>query len=545
MLENIGGGKKVSPDEFKIVSHSPLTMPPNAELRPPRPGEPRPQEVTPADQAKEALSPALAGRTQQRVTGSGGGPPPPATGSEQALVQKAGQSAGSGIDPNIRSRVNQDTKTLNDNDKSFVDSLIFWQELAAPGHHHRPDQGAAAAARRPGGRPAGQRQPADHNATQARTARRRLLIPGSMLRRRGLLGGLAAGAALGPQAPAWAKLFSVDRRRAETFTLANGLQAVVLPSSRAPIVTQFVVYKAGSADEVFGKTGVAHFLEHMMFKGTATVGPTEFSRIVSKNGGRDNAYTTYDSTGYYQTVSPDRLELVMRMEADRMAGLRITEKELIPERQVVLEERRMRTDNSPSALLDEAVAEQLFGRHKPYGMPVIGYVDDVKRLSVGDLTAFYLKFYAPNNAFLIIAGDTTVEQVRKLAEKHYGPIATRKVEPRRRPGEGAPDLPQRVIRADARVAEPRWSRHYLAPSYAKGQTQHAYALQVLAHYPGRRRDQPPVARPGGRSHARAVDLGELQPDQNSASPRSISACIRRRPARWWKSRPPSAASLAG
>ncbi len=305
-----------------------------------------------------------------------------------------------------------------------------------------------------------------------------------MLRRRALLGGLAASAALVPQAPAWAKLFSVERRRAETFTLANGLQAVVLPSSRAPIVTQFVVYKAGSADEVFGKTGVAHFLEHMMFKGTATVGPTEFSRIVSKNGGRDNAYTTYDSTGYYQTVSPDRLELVMRMEADRMAGLRITEKELIPERQVVLEERRMRTDNSPSALLEEAVAEQLFGRHKPYGMPVIGYVDDVKRLTVGDLTAFYLKFYAPNNAILIVAGDTTVEQVRKLAEKHYGPIASRKVEPRRRPGEGAPDLPQRTIRADARVAEPRWSRHYLAPSYRKGETKHAYALQVLAHLLG-------------------------------------------------------------
>jgi len=127
-FENLGGGKKVSPDEFKIVSHSPLTMPPNAELRPPRPGEPRPQEVTPADQAKEALSPALAGRTQQRITGAGGAPPPPAAaGSEQVLVAKAGQSAGGGIDPNIRSRVNQDTKTLNDSDKSFVDNLIFWQ----------------------------------------------------------------------------------------------------------------------------------------------------------------------------------------------------------------------------------------------------------------------------------------------------------------------------------------------------------------------------------------------------------------------------------
>jgi hypothetical protein len=126
-FENLGGGKKVSPDEFKIVSHSPLTMPPNAELRPPRPGEPRPQEVTPADQAKEALSPALAGRTQQRITGAGAGGAAPAgrTGSEQALVAKAG---GTNIDPNIRSKVNQDTKTLNDSDKSFIDSLIFWQE---------------------------------------------------------------------------------------------------------------------------------------------------------------------------------------------------------------------------------------------------------------------------------------------------------------------------------------------------------------------------------------------------------------------------------
>jgi zinc protease len=222
----------------------------------------------------------------------------------------------------------------------------------------------------------------------------------------------------------------------------------------------------------------------MMFKGTATVPPTEFSKIISKTGGRDNAYTSFDTTGYYQTVSPDRLEMIMRMEADRMTGLRITEKELIPERQVVLEERRMRIENSPAALLSEAVQEQLFGRHKPYGMPISGYVDDVKKLNVNDLIAFYTKWYAPNNAVLIVAGDTTVDQVRKLAEKHYGPIPQRKVEARRRPGEGATDLPQRVTRADARVAEPRWARAYLAPSYYKGETQHAYALQVLARLLG-------------------------------------------------------------
>ncbi|MDP1966663.1 MAG: pitrilysin family protein [Reyranella sp.] len=254
----------------------------------------------------------------------------------------------------------------------------------------------------------------------------------------------------------------------------------MLSSRRAPIVTQMVVYKVGSADETFGHTGVAHFLEHMMFKGTDRVASGEFSRIVSRNGGRDNAYTSFDSTGYHQTVAPDRLELVMRMEADRMTGLRITERDLISERQVVLEERRSRTDNVPAALLDEAVREQLFGRRKPYAMPIIGYADDIKKLNITELTTFYRRFYAPGNAVLIVAGDTTPEAVRKLAEKHYGPIPNRKVEARRRPAQGGTDLPQRVSRADARVVEPRWSCDWLAPSYRVGETKYAYALQVLA-----------------------------------------------------------------
>ncbi|MDP1966664.1 MAG: DUF3035 domain-containing protein [Reyranella sp.] len=129
-FENLGGGKKISPDEFKVVSHSPLTMPPNAELRPPRPGEPRPQEVTPADQAREALAPQTAGRSQRAAGGNANAPPSPGGASEQALVAKAGQG---GIDPNIRSRVNQDTKTISDNDKTFIDSLIFWQDPPPPG----------------------------------------------------------------------------------------------------------------------------------------------------------------------------------------------------------------------------------------------------------------------------------------------------------------------------------------------------------------------------------------------------------------------------
>ncbi len=300
------------------------------------------------------------------------------------------------------------------------------------------------------------------------------------LRRRVLFGGLAAGAALSPSGPALAKLLTVGRRPVESFTLANGLQVVILPSRRAPIVTQVLVYKVGSADETFGHTGVAHFLEHMMFKGTDKVTPGEFSRIVSRNGGRDNAYTTYDSTGYHQTVAPDRLDLVMRMEADRMVNLHIAEKDLVSERQVVLEERRSRTDNVPAALLNEAVNEQLFGRHKPYAMPIIGYADDIRRLSINELTAFYRRFYAPGNAVLIIAGDTTPDVVRKLAEKHYGAIPNRRVEVRRRPAQGGTDLPQRVSRGDARVVEPRWSREWLAPSYRKGDTKYTYALQVLA-----------------------------------------------------------------
>lgn len=301
-----------------------------------------------------------------------------------------------------------------------------------------------------------------------------------MLRRRAIVGGLAAGAVAASPVSALAKLLAVGRRPSETFTLANGLQVVVLPSSRAPTVTQVVVYKVGSADEAPGQTGIAHFLEHMMFKGNAGGEPIDFSRTIARNGGRDNAFTGFDTTGYHQTIASDRLELIMRMEADRMANLRIVDKEVIPERQVILEERRMRIENVPAALLDEAVREQLFGRHKPYAMPTSGYPDDVKKTGVNELTAFYRKHYAPNNAVLIVAGDARPEAVRKLAEKYYGPIASRRVGPRRRPTEGPGDLPQRVTRADARVVEPGWSRDYLAPSYRVGETRHAYALQVLA-----------------------------------------------------------------
>ncbi len=265
----------------------------------------------------------------------------------------------------------------------------------------------------------------------------------------------------------------------ETFELDNGLFVVVLPSARAPIVTQMLWYKVGSADEPPGKSGIAHFFEHLMFKGTPSVPAGEFSKIISRVGGQDNAFTSYDYTAYHQTVGADHLELVMRMEADRMTNLNITEKELLPERDVILEERRQVVESRPSALLDEVTREALFGR-RDYGIPVIGYPEEIRKLDVADARAFYDHHYAPNNAVLIIAGDTTAQAVRDLAGKYYGPAARKDVPPRRRSAEVGAGLPRTVERRDKRVAQPEWSRDYVAPSYRMGETQHAYALQVVA-----------------------------------------------------------------
>jgi zinc protease len=159
---------------------------------------------------------------------------------------------------------------------------------------------------------------------------------------------------------------------AEGFTLANGMQVVVIPNHRAPVVTQMVWYKAGGADEPRGKSGIAHFLEHLMFKGTKDVGPGMFSRIVAQNGGRDNAFTGEDYTAYYQTVAIDRLPLVMKLESDRMAHLQLVDEVVLPERKVILEERRMRIDNNPAALLEEQTRTAIYLNH-PYRIPTIGW----------------------------------------------------------------------------------------------------------------------------------------------------------------------------
>ena len=269
-----------------------------------------------------------------------------------------------------------------------------------------------------------------------------------------------------------------------TFTLKNGLQVVVIPDHRAPVVTHMVWYKVGAADEKPGKSGIAHFLEHLMFKGTKDIAPGEFSKIIARNGGQDNAFTSQDYTAYFQRIARDRLELVMKMEADRMANLTLADKDVLPERDVVLEERRMRTDNDPSSLLSEQLAAAMYLAH-PYGKPIIGWENEIARLTRADALNHYNTYYTPNNAILIVAGDITEADLKPLAEKYYGVVA-RRAEPgkRLRPREPEPRAERRVILRDKKVRLPNMRRTYLTPSEATAKPGEAEALSLLSEILG-------------------------------------------------------------
>jgi zinc protease len=261
------------------------------------------------------------------------------------------------------------------------------------------------------------------------------------------------------------------------------MQVVVVENHRAPVVTHMVWYKIGSADEQPGKSGIAHFLEHLMFKGTPSVPPGEFSKIVARNGGQDNAFTSYDYTGYFQNLARDRLELVMRMEADRMANLRLTDAEVDPERKVILEERRQTLDNSPAARLREQTRAAQF-MASPYGRSIIGWEHEMRGLTTADAIAWHRKYYTPNTAILVVGGDITMAELRPLAEKYYGAIPARAVPERARPQEPVQQAARRVTMESAQVRQPSWQRTYLAPSYNRGASEHAYALQLLAEIVG-------------------------------------------------------------
>ena len=268
------------------------------------------------------------------------------------------------------------------------------------------------------------------------------------------------------------------------FTLPNGLEAVVIEDHRAPVVVQMVWYKAGSADEVRGKSGIAHYLEHLMFKGTDTLAAGELSKVVAANGGSDNAFTSYDYTAYYQRIAADRLELVMKMEADRMRNLRISPDDWKTEREVILEERAQRTDSDPSALLGEQMRATQF-LNSPYGTPVIGWRQEMEQLTRDDALAWYRRYYAPNDAVLVVAGDVTPDQVKTLAKTYYGPLEPSKdIPPRIRPQEPPQLAERRMVYRDPRIAQPYVMRSYLAPERNPGDQKQAAALTILAELLG-------------------------------------------------------------
>ncbi len=253
------------------------------------------------------------------------------------------------------------------------------------------------------------------------------------------------------------------------FTLTNGLELVVIPDHRAPVVTHMIWYKVGSADETPGISGLAHFLEHLMFKGTAKNPTGHFSRVVATIGGQENAFTSNDYTGYYQRVPADQLKTVMEFEADRMTGLQLTDAVVLPERDVILEEWNQRVGNNPRARLGEQIDAALFLNH-PYGRPVIGWRHEMEQLSRDEALAFYRRFYGPNGAVVVIAGDVEPEQARKLAEDTYGTIKRNDlIGLRKRPQEPPPVAVRSLTMADARVEQPFLQRVYLVPSFATAQ----------------------------------------------------------------------------
>lgn len=265
-----------------------------------------------------------------------------------------------------------------------------------------------------------------------------------------------------------------------SYTLDNGMQVVVIEDHRAPVVVHMVWYRAGAADETPGVSGVAHFLEHLLFKKTKNLEAGELSRTVAENGGTDNAFTSYDYTAYYQRVAADRLPIMMRMEADRMINLDLSEEDILVERDVIIEERNQRTETNPNALYREQANAALFQNHR-YGVPVIGWRHEMSNLTLSDALDYYQKFYAPNNAVLIVAGDVMPEDVLALAQEIYGQIAANVDLPeRKRPVEPPHFAPRRIEYVDERVSQPYVVRSYLAPERNSGDQRSAAALVLLA-----------------------------------------------------------------
>ncbi len=271
---------------------------------------------------------------------------------------------------------------------------------------------------------------------------------------------------------------------AEAFTLSNGMQVVVIPDHRAPVVTHMVWYMVGAADEKAGQSGIAHFLEHLMFKGTATHPGDEFRRRVAAIGGDENAFTSYDYTAYFQRVAKENLGEMMAFEADRMSNLVLTDETVATERDVVLNERRDRVEKNPDAVLSEGLLRILYLNH-PYGRPVIGWNHEILALDRATALGFYHRYYTPENAVLVVAGDVTPDEVHRLAEASYGKIPVRPDAMRApRPSEPPAIGPRSITVRDEKVRDSQLQRIYVVPSAVSAAPGEAEALNLLAEILG-------------------------------------------------------------
>ncbi len=278
--------------------------------------------------------------------------------------------------------------------------------------------------------------------------------------------------------------FAANATEVTSFALDNGMEVVVVENRRAPVVVHMVWYKVGAADEPRGVSGIAHFLEHLMFKATDELVAGELSETVNRNGGSDNAFTAQDYTGYFQRIASDRLELVMSMEASRMDGLQLVPEDIGTERDVVIEERNQRVENEPNALFNEQMRAAQYLNH-PYSIPVIGWKHEAHSLTLEDANEFYADYYGPNNAILVVAGDADPEEVKRLAEKHYGAIPPNPNVVERDRTDEPPQLAERRLEySDPRVGNDYVMRSYLAPERDPGAQEEAAALTLLAEVLG-------------------------------------------------------------
>ncbi|MFC6489884.1 M16 family metallopeptidase [Nitratireductor sp. GCM10026969] len=275
-----------------------------------------------------------------------------------------------------------------------------------------------------------------------------------------------------------------DAVETESFQLDNGLQVVVIPQRRVPLVAHMLWYKVGSADEPAGQSGIAHLFEHLMFKETATNAAGELSKAVKRVGGELNAFTTQDFTAYYEFIPSDALGQMMAFEADRMRNLVLDQKNLDSEREVVLEERALNIDNRPGGIVEEGLMAALFQNH-PYGKDIIGWRHEIEAITRDQLVEFYNRHYTPNNAVLVVVGDVDVATVRTLVEETYGKIDRGPdLPPRSRPTEPEPRTLRSVSLSDPRVGLPTLSRRWFAPAFFPDAHEEADALLVFGEILG-------------------------------------------------------------